>query len=159
MSTGWPIPIVSRTLRGCHHSLHLGLSCWRCRQYQSQGHQGSQQWRRAIRIVVYLDRKYIRNRSGWRIRSEKCVNWGKTRWKNYGEQSKTRWKNYDSYLRKTRNSSTAKLSQAEGMKPIWAPSSGWKMPVLSAAVTIPISPASRWKAMPRTTCLKFIRQI
>lgn len=111
--------------------------------------------RRAIRIVMCLDRKYIR----WRIRSEKWVNWGKIRWKNYGEQSKTRWKNYDSYLRKTRNSSTAKLSQAEGVKPIWVPSSGWKMPVLSAAVTIPISPASRWKAMPRTTCLKFIRQI
>lgn len=31
------------TLRGCHYSLHLGLSCWHCRQYQSQGHQGSQQ--------------------------------------------------------------------------------------------------------------------
>ena len=34
--------------------------------------------RRAIRIVMYLDRKYIRNRSyGWRIRSEKWVNWDK----------------------------------------------------------------------------------
>lgn len=44
--------------------------------------------RRAIRIVMYLDRKYIRNR--WRIRSEKWVNWGKIRLKNYGEQSKTR---------------------------------------------------------------------
>ena len=56
--------------------------------------------RRAIRIVMYLDRKYIRNRSyGWRIRSEKWVNWGKIRWKNYGEQSKTRLKNYDSYLK------------------------------------------------------------
>lgn len=56
--------------------------------------------RRAIRIVTYFDRKYIRNRShGWRIRLEKWANWGKTRWKNYGEQSKTRWKNYDIYLK------------------------------------------------------------
>ena len=40
---------------------------------------------KAIRIVMYLDRKCIRNRSyGWRIRSEKWVNWGKTRLKNYG---------------------------------------------------------------------------
>ena len=31
------------------------------------------------------------------IHSEKWVNSGKTRWKNYGEPLKTRWKNYDGY--------------------------------------------------------------